>query len=82
MNDGNATLAEATSRPVIRITYCTQCRWLLRAAWLAQELLSTFATDLGEVVLVPGTAVCSRSNAMAFGSGIAPPTAAFPMRRN
>ena len=39
----------------ISITYCTQCQWLLRAAWIAQELLSTFGTDLGEVALVPGT---------------------------
>ena len=39
----------------IRITYCTQCGWLLRAGWMAQELLSTFGTELGEVVLVPGT---------------------------
>ena len=37
------------------ITYCTQCNWLLRAAWMAQELLSTFAADLGEVALRPGT---------------------------
>ena len=43
------------ARPVIRITYCTQCQWLLRAAWMAQELLSTFGPDLGEVSLVPGT---------------------------
>jgi selenoprotein W-related protein len=42
-------------KPVIRITYCTQCQWLLRAGWMAQELLSTFGPDLGEVVLVPGT---------------------------
>ena len=42
-------------RPRITIRYCTQCRWLLRAAWLAQELLSTFGTDLGEVALAPGT---------------------------
>jgi selenoprotein W-related protein len=41
-------------KPVIRITYCTQCQWLLRAGWMAQELLSTFGTDLGEVVLAPG----------------------------
>jgi selenoprotein W-related protein len=39
----------------VEITYCTQCRWLLRAAWMAQELLSTFSTDLAEVALVPGT---------------------------
>ncbi|WP_338618655.1 SelT/SelW/SelH family protein [Pigmentiphaga sp. CHJ604] len=41
--------------PAISITYCTQCLWLLRAAWMAQELLSTFGTDLGQVALVPGT---------------------------
>ena len=43
------------SKPKIAISYCTQCGWLLRAAWMAQELLSTFAGDLGEVALVPGT---------------------------
>ena len=26
----------------IRIIYCTQCAWMLRAAWVAQELLTTF----------------------------------------
>jgi selenoprotein W-related protein len=41
--------------PRIEIQYCTQCRWLLRAAWLAQELLTTFEHELGEVALVPGT---------------------------
>jgi len=40
--------------PRLEIEYCTQCRWLLRAAWLAQELLTTFVDDLGEVALVPG----------------------------
>ena len=43
------------SRPRVSITYCTQCRWLLRAAWLAQELLTTFEAELGEVALRPGT---------------------------
>lgn len=41
--------------PRIEITYCTQCRWMLRAAWMAQELLSTFADETGEVALIPGT---------------------------
>lgn len=41
--------------PRVEITYCTQCRWLLRAAWMAQEILTTFDTELGEVALVPGT---------------------------
>ena len=39
----------------LEIEYCTQCRWLLRAAWLAQELLTTFESDLGRVSLVPGS---------------------------
>ena len=41
--------------PRVEIEYCTQCRWLLRAAWMAQELLTTFVDDLAEVALVPGT---------------------------
>ena len=40
--------------PRVEIEYCTQCRWLLRAAWMAQELLTTFAEEIGEVALVPG----------------------------
>ncbi len=39
----------------IDIEYCTQCRWLLRAAWLAQELLTTFESDIRSVSLVPGS---------------------------
>jgi selenoprotein W-related protein len=41
--------------PRLEIEYCRQCRWLLRAAWLAQELLTTFEKELGGVTLVPGT---------------------------
>ena len=40
--------------PRVAVHYCTQCRWLLRAAWMAQELLTTFSEELGEVALVPG----------------------------
>lgn len=40
-------------RGSIRIEYCTGCRWLLRAGWTAQELLTTFETDLKEVTLAP-----------------------------
>ncbi|WP_129842013.1 SelT/SelW/SelH family protein [Streptomyces sp. RFCAC02] len=39
----------------IRIEYCTRCRWLPRAAWLAQELLGTFEGDVRSVALRPGT---------------------------
>ncbi|WP_045386988.1 SelT/SelW/SelH family protein [Falsirhodobacter sp. alg1] len=41
--------------PRITITYCTQCNWLLRSAWMAQELLQSFGQDLGSVTLVPST---------------------------
>jgi selenoprotein W-related protein len=41
--------------PRVEIEYCTQCRWLLRAAWMAQELLTTFEQEIGEVALRPGT---------------------------
>lgn len=41
------------SRVSVRVRYCTQCRWLARASWLAQELLTTFPTEL-EVTLEPG----------------------------
>lgn len=43
------------SKPRITITYCRQCNWLLRSAWMMQELLSTFSEELGAVTLVPGT---------------------------
>lgn len=42
-------------KPRLEIEYCTQCRWLLRAAWMAQELLITFEQEIGEVALQPGT---------------------------
>ena len=37
----------------IEIEYCTLCRWMLRAAWLAQELLMTFDDDIKSVRLIP-----------------------------
>jgi len=75
---------DTTTHPLPRVTiqFCTQCKWLLRAAYVsppslsgtdpnqhvgsththvltnpqfAQELLSTFSTDLGEVALQPTT---------------------------
>src|SRR5262249_25188148 len=39
--------------PVIEITYCRLCGWGLRAGWMAQELLTTFADELGSVTLTP-----------------------------
>lgn len=43
------------AKPRIAIVYCTQCNWLLRSGWMAQELLQTFGQDLGEVALIPST---------------------------
>jgi len=38
----------------VDIHYCTGCRWLLRSAWMAQELLTTFEGELDELTLHPG----------------------------
>ncbi|MGD9526181.1 SelT/SelW/SelH family protein [Pseudonocardia sp.] len=48
-------MAHDRGGPRLEIKYCTQCRWLLRAAWMAQELLMTFEAELAEVALVPAT---------------------------
>ena len=40
---------------IVEIHYCTQCRWLLRAAWTAQEVLTTFEQELDKVSLLPTT---------------------------
>jgi len=42
-------------KPAMTITYCTQCNWLLRAGWMAQEVLQTFGVEIGSVALIPGT---------------------------
>lgn len=58
--------------PVVVITYCTQCRWLLRAQWYASELLETFAGELaasgGQVALAPGTGGIFRVDVEADGA--------------
>ena len=40
-------------RPTIEITYCRLCGWGLRSGWMAQELLTTFAEEIGSVTLTP-----------------------------
>jgi len=42
-----------SQKPVITIEYCPKCHWLLRAAYMAQELLTTFEADLHGVLLHP-----------------------------
>lgn len=39
----------------IDIYYCRQCSWMLRATWMAQELLSTFSEEIQSVTLHPDT---------------------------
>lgn len=48
-------MTQAIKQNRLEIEYCTQCRWLLRAAWMAQELLTTFESDIGQLSLVPGS---------------------------
>jgi len=42
-------------KPTITIEYCPQCGWMLRAAYMAQELLTTFVNDVHAVTLQPAT---------------------------
>ncbi len=49
--DGNASFT--TQKPIITIEYCPKCHWLLRAAYMAQELLTTFNDELHGVLLHP-----------------------------
>ena len=52
---GNCSDYFLPKSPHVAIKYCTGCKWLLRAAWEAQELLTTFQDDLCAVTLVPTT---------------------------
>ncbi|HJV07794.1 MAG TPA: SelT/SelW/SelH family protein [Chromobacteriaceae bacterium] len=47
--------SSSITTPRIAIHYCTGCRWMLRAAWMAQELLTTFEKHIGKVALIPGS---------------------------
>lgn len=38
-------------KPVITLEYCPKCNWLLRAAYMAQEILTTFTDEVGAVTL-------------------------------
>jgi len=40
-------------KPSVTIEYCPKCGWLLRAAYMAQEFLTSFADDLKAVTLLP-----------------------------
>jgi len=40
-------------KPTVVIEYCPKCGWLLRAAYMAQEILTTFSDDIRSVALQP-----------------------------
>ncbi|WP_205501778.1 SelT/SelW/SelH family protein [Rufibacter psychrotolerans] len=40
-------------KPIVSIEYCPKCGWMLRAAYMAQELLTTFTDDVKGVLLEP-----------------------------
>lgn len=40
-------------KPTITIEYCPKCGWMLRSAYMAQELLNTFSDEIKGVMLVP-----------------------------
>jgi selenoprotein W-related protein len=42
-------------KSIITIEYCPKCGWMLRAAYVAQELLTTFTGDIRGVLLEPST---------------------------
>ncbi len=42
-------------KPTITIEYCPKCGWMLRAAYMAQEFLTTFGDFIEAVALKPGT---------------------------
>ena len=37
----------------LTIEYCAKCKFMMRSAWIAQELLQTFDGDLDEATLRP-----------------------------
>ncbi|CAO3703450.1 unnamed protein product [Rhizopus stolonifer] len=37
----------------VAIEYCPKCRWMMRAAWMGQELLTTFENEISELALIP-----------------------------
>lgn len=53
--NAGADIMTDQSKAELHIHYCSQCNWLMRSAWLAQEVLNTFAEELSSVSLHPDT---------------------------
>jgi len=58
------------NKPLITIEYCPKCGWMLRSAYMAQELLTTFTDEIKGVTLIPsetgGTFLISVNQAIIF----------------
>lgn len=37
----------------VTVEYCSKCKFMMRSAWIAQELLQSFEGDIDEAVLKP-----------------------------
>jgi selenoprotein W-related protein len=59
-----------TLKPTVSIEYCPKCGWMLRAAYMAQELLTTFTDDINGVLLKPsetgGSYIVSINDSIVF----------------
>jgi selenoprotein W-related protein len=53
LRKSSTAFSAAPPSPNVAITYCTGCRWLLRAAWIMQELFTTFDAELNSITLIP-----------------------------
>jgi selenoprotein W-related protein len=40
-------------KPTITIEYCPKCGWMMKAAYMAQEILNTFTDDIHGVLIQP-----------------------------
>jgi selenoprotein W-related protein len=40
---------------IVEIEYCAQCRFILRASWMAQEILMTFGENITSLSLKPSS---------------------------
>ena len=60
----------SSQKPTLSIEYCPRCGWMLRAAYMAQELLSTFTEEVHGVLLVPsetgGSYIISANDCIIF----------------
>ena len=49
----HTTICIRFMKPTIKIEYCPKCHWMMKAAYMAQEFLTTFSEELYSVELIP-----------------------------